>query len=98
MENLDVDIQPLGLSETEKVNLVKFLLTLTDERVRMEKAPFDHPALCMPNGHTANGLPSPNGINAADGKPLCINEVGQNGRTSGILPFLNLSTSDQLKH
>lgn len=98
VENLDVDIQPLGLSETEKVNLVKFLLTLTDERVRMEKAPFDHPALCMPNGHTANGLPSPNGINAADGKPLCINEVGQNGRTSGILPFLNLSTSDQLKH
>ena len=91
VENLDVDIQPLGLSETEKVNLVKFLLTLTDDRVRMEKAPFDHPSLCMPNGHTANGQPSSYGINAADGTPLCINEVGQKGRVSGILPFLSLS-------
>ena len=99
VENLDVDIQPLGLSETEKVNLVKFLLTLTDERVRMEKAPFDHPALCMPNGHTDKGEPSTNyGMNAADLQSLCIKEVGRYGRSSGILPFLNLSSSDQLKH
>ena len=98
-ENLDVDIQHLGLSEAEKVNLVKFLLTLTDERVRMEKAPFDHPALCMPNGHTDTGEPSTNfGMNAADLQPLCIKEVGRYGRSSGILPFLNLSSSDQLKH
>ena len=90
-ENLDVDIQPLGLTETEKINLVKFLLTLTDDRVRMEKAPFDHPSLCMPNGHTADGLPSSYGINAADATPLCINAVGQQGRVSGILPFLNVS-------
>ena len=90
-ENLDVDIQTLGLLETEKINLVKFLLTLTDDRVRMEKAPFDHPSLCMPNGHTVAGLPSSNGINAADAKPLCINEVGQLGRATAIAPFLNAS-------
>ena len=24
---------------------------LTDERVRFERAPFDHPALCVPVGH-----------------------------------------------
>ena len=90
-ENLDVDIQPLGLTPDEKLYLVKFLLTLTDERVRMEKAPFDHPSLCMPNGHTVDGLPSSYGMNAAEAKPLCLSEVGQNGRTSGILPFLNLS-------
>ena len=90
-ENLDVDIEPLGLSETEKVNLVKFLLTLTDDRVRMEKAPFDHPGLCMPNGHTANGQPSSYAMNAADDKPLCIKEVGREGRSSGIVPFMNLS-------
>ena len=90
-ENLDVDIQPLGLSETEKVNLVKFLLTLTDDRVQMEKAPFDHPSLCMPNGQTANGQPSSFEINAADDKPLCIIEVGRQGRSNGILPFLSLS-------
>ena len=90
-ENLDVDIQSLGLSETEKVNLVKFLLTLTDERVRMEKAPFDHPALCMPNGHTGTGEPSSYGINAADDKSICIHEVGRQGNASGIIPFMNLS-------
>jgi len=90
-ENLDVDIQPLGLSETEKQNLVKFLLTLTDERVRKEQAPFDHPSLCMPNGHTATGNPAAFAINAADDKSLCINEVGRQGRASGILSFMNLS-------
>ena len=90
-ENLDVDIEPLGLSQIEKENLVKFLLTLTDDRVRMEKAPFDHPSLCMPNGHTETGKPSSFGINAADDKSICISEVGRQGRASGILPFMNLS-------
>ena len=92
-ENLDVDIQPLGLNETEKTNLVKFLLSLTDDRVKMEKAPFDHPSLCMPNGHTADGLPATAyGANAADGTPLCISEVGSKGSVSGISPFMkNLS-------
>ena len=90
-ENRDVDIQPLGLSQTEKENLVKFLLTLTDDRVRMEKAPFDHPSLCMPNGQMANGQPSSFGMNAADDKPMCINAVGRQGMASGILPFMNLS-------
>lgn len=31
--------------------LVAFLKTLTDDRVRYEKAPFDHPQLFVPNGH-----------------------------------------------
>ena len=28
-----------------------FLKALTDDRVRWEKAPFDHPSLTIPNGH-----------------------------------------------
>ena len=88
-ENLDVDIQPLGLNETEKINLVKFLLTLTDDRVKMEKAPFDHPSLCMPNGHMDSGLPATAyGVDAADGKPSCINAVGSQGNGYGISPFM----------
>ena len=87
-ENLSPDIQPLGLSETEKVSLVQFLLSLTDERVRREKAPFDHPSLCMPNGHSSGA--SPNGINAAD-EALCLKEVGRYGNTAALLPFLKLS-------
>lgn len=46
----DGQIRPLGLSETQKNDLVAFLLALTDDRVRRQKAPFDHPSLNVPNG------------------------------------------------
>jgi cytochrome c peroxidase len=46
----DSQIRPLGLSETQKKALVAFMLALTDPRVRYERAPFDHPALNIPNG------------------------------------------------
>jgi cytochrome c peroxidase len=57
--NLDVDIRPLGLTVDERAALVAFLKALTDERVRFERAPFDHPSLNVPNGHPvdANGKP-----------------------------------------
>ena len=48
--DLDPDIQPLGLSESEKDALVAFLESLTDDRLRFDKAPFDHPSLDVPNG------------------------------------------------
>ena len=89
-ENLDPDIQPLGLNETEKVNLVQFLLSLTDERVRMERAPFDHPSLCLPNGHLASAPTGGNTANLPD-DTLCLPAVGRKGRTAGIRPFMNLS-------
>ena len=44
-------ILPLHLTAAEKANLVAFLKALTDDRVRWEKAPFDHPSLTIPNGH-----------------------------------------------
>jgi hypothetical protein len=46
----DSHIRPLRLSEVQKNGLVAFMLALTDERVRYERAPFDHPALDVPNG------------------------------------------------
>jgi hypothetical protein len=48
--NLDPDIQPLFLSQAEQDALVAFLLSLTDERVACEQAPFDHPELTIANG------------------------------------------------
>ena len=51
IDHLDADIQPLGLSNSEKLALVEFMLSLTDERVRHRRAPFDHPQLFIPNGH-----------------------------------------------
>ncbi|OLE97591.1 MAG: hypothetical protein AUG75_06415 [Cyanobacteria bacterium 13_1_20CM_4_61_6] len=50
IDNLDPHIENLALSATEKANLVAFLKSLTDERVRFAKAPFDHPQLVIPNG------------------------------------------------
>ncbi len=47
----------------EKIaDLVAFLRSLTDERVRHAAAPFDHPELLLPNGHLApeNGAPVDN--------------------------------------
>ena len=48
-DEIDSAIRPLGLSGGEKDDLVEFLLALTDERVRCEKGPFDHPAIEVPN-------------------------------------------------
>ena len=51
----DGQIRPLGLSDTEKSALVAFLVALTDERVRNQSAPFDHPQLFINNGATPSG-------------------------------------------
>lgn len=51
------NISPLStpnFTEQEKVDLVNFLLALTDERVRYRRAPFDHPSITLPNGHPGN--------------------------------------------
>jgi cytochrome c peroxidase len=45
--NQNVEVQS-NLSEAEKVALVDFLLELTDDRVRFEQAPFDHPQVILP--------------------------------------------------
>jgi hypothetical protein len=45
--NMDLEIQS-NLSEAEKVALVDFLLELTDERNRFDRAPFDHPEVIIP--------------------------------------------------
>jgi cytochrome c peroxidase len=49
-QDFDIDIQPLFLTDADKADLVAFLTSLTDERVRFDRAPFDHPSLTIPNG------------------------------------------------
>lgn len=39
-----------GFSDTEKAAVVAFLKSLTDERVRTQSAPFDHPSLIVGDG------------------------------------------------
>ena len=50
--NVDRFIRPLGLSDVELDAVVAFMLSLSDERVMCDRAPFDHPELRIPNGHT----------------------------------------------
>jgi hypothetical protein len=52
--NTDGNIRPLALTDTEKSQLVSFLMALTDDRVRNQSAPFDHPQLFLNSG--ADGL------------------------------------------
>lgn len=49
-DDLDPDIQFLGLTEQDKQALEAFLRALTDERVRLHQAPFDTPELIVPIG------------------------------------------------
>ena len=64
-------------------DLVNFLSHgLADERVAMEKAPFDHPQLFVPNGSLDN--------NPAVDRLQEVPAVGQNGRATPISTFLGL--------
>jgi cytochrome c peroxidase len=52
--DLDPDVGGFALSEAEKRDLVAFLESLTDPRVRFEQSPFDHPELPLKEGQVGN--------------------------------------------
>ena len=82
LPDLDPDIQELNLTSQEKADLVAFLKGLTDERVRYQKAPFDHPQLFIPNGHPGTQTSVTNdGTGKATDSLLEIPAVGKNGGT-----------------
>src|SRR5262245_5235588 len=73
----DSQIRPLGLTDAQKHSLVSFLLSLTDDRVRFERAPFDHPELCLPESGVGGGR-------------SCLEAVGAGGSATAIPTFLGL--------
>jgi hypothetical protein len=89
-------VHALGLTPQDRADLVAFLRTLTDERVRWERAPFDHPALRVPHGHVEDGagvragsLPG-RSVPVARDLFLDVPAVGRHGRTAAqgaLLPF-----------
>jgi len=78
-------ISNIGLADVpdQRAELVALLKTFTDDRVRYEKAPFDHPEIKVPNGHPGDPVPtSGNPLNAdlATDDFLEVPAVGANGR------------------
>lgn len=51
--------QPQLADVQARVDLVEFLKSLTDERVRFARAPFDHPELRVPHGHLGDSVDMP---------------------------------------
>jgi len=67
IDNLDPDVDGIGHIRGDEARVqavVEFLKSLTDERVRNQAAPFDHPELIIPNGASgfANGVAIDNEI------------------------------------
>jgi cytochrome c peroxidase len=86
IENIDFEIGKLNLTERQIDDLVAFLgRPLTDMRVVLQKAPFDHPQLFVPNGHLTrhSGRPRVNDEGVARDSMLEIEAVGRHG---GPLP------------
>lgn len=91
--DLDANITRLGMAQGDKEDLVAFLLSLSDDRVRYSRAPFDHPSLCLPDG----GLGGTRSV-AQDGKTgraleqvTCLPAIGREGAKEGLKTFLEMS-------
>ena len=70
---LSADMQSLLKGDvTSRTNIVAFLKKLTDERVRNETGPFDHPQLMIPNGVDANGVDEMINLDATGGTDLPV--------------------------
>jgi len=48
--DMDPNLERASFGPLDKLAVVAFLKSLTDERVRSQSAPFDHPSLTIPNG------------------------------------------------
>ncbi len=90
-----VDLKPPDFAgrDLDVDRLVRFMLTLTDERVRNEMSPFDHPQLFVPNGHPGNkdAITPPfnvvNGVNQAQDILMEVPAVGRYGRLAAVPPL-----------
>jgi cytochrome c peroxidase len=76
---------PHGFTDETKANLLAFLQGLTDERVRWERAPFDHPGLKVPHGQS-DVLTNPSASRGED-QWLDIPAIGQHGRPQALGPL-----------
>jgi cytochrome c peroxidase len=94
INNLDPDIQPLGLTAAQMDALRAFLQALTDERTRQDVAPFDHPELLRPDGCIGDDERVAEERSSTGGTGRCVDDmeqvpaVGAGGRpAAGLMPL-----------
>ncbi len=81
-------IRPLNLSPSDRAALAAFLLSLSDDRVRFEQAPFDHPELCVSAGaDTTHPGSDPSFPLSASDKWVGIPMVGKGGAKAPLQTF-----------
>jgi cytochrome c peroxidase len=92
LANLDPAINSIiGLDEAKQEELIDFLIALTDERVRWERAPFDRPQLFIVDGHEDRITGDPKRVRVLDDRFRELPAVGAAGRTiqmGPLKPFL----------
>jgi cytochrome c peroxidase len=77
--NMSTNMRVISINGAELSNVLELMETgLTDWRVAMKQSPFDHPELCLPNGH-----------DAASGKSKLVGlpAVGKNGSNKPLATF-----------
>jgi cytochrome c peroxidase len=107
MPDTDHPLSPeYATPEDAKVALVRFLLSLTDARVKLEKAPFDHPEIFVPvdgaapeNSSGRGSLIGQTGVPCTvpgpNPGPVCflqVPAVGAGGRATPVDNFLGISS------
>jgi cytochrome c peroxidase len=84
-------ITQLAGSAQNRSDLVAFLKSLTDNRVRYEQAPFDHPQLYLLNGQVGNSqsMTAGNALNPAlaQDQIMVIPAVGAGGNSQALQSF-----------
>jgi len=95
-------VNPIGKlrgKEPRQEAVVEFMKSLTDERVRWEMEPFDHPQLLIPNGAITNTDGALNlgslGLNDSNDALLELPAVGRLGRGSIGVPPVKGFLEDQ---
>ncbi len=82
--NLPVEIIPVPLNTAQRAEIVAFLKSLSDDRVRYERAPFDHPELCVPIGYPAEPQADPAFPSSAVDLWAGIPAVGRKGNAAPL--------------
>ncbi len=78
-----------SFTDDDKAAMVAFMKALTDDRVRYERSPFDHPELCVPMGHVAASS-SPQFPKSAQDRFVLVPMVGAKGNAAPLQTFEEL--------